>query len=209
MAMPRNMPTVARLQLTLSAIGDMAEMSPTAGAAFPPSCIGEPLPRRGSEAMSQMPRHPLPPQKPLDIDDVRARVDAISDAMAGGLSLTAACELPGMPTPQTVWTWCKRFPEVEDQIAIAALQRADRIADEIIAIADTDPDPHKARVRIDARKWVASKMSPDRYGKRVMVPGEVRIKLTDAQLDARINQFLRKAGLPDLPSGAGAEGEAE
>jgi hypothetical protein len=41
------------------------------------------------------------------------------------------------------------------------------VADEIIYIADTEPDPNKARVRIDARKWWASKVNKKDYGDRV------------------------------------------
>ena len=46
-------------------------------------------------------------------------------------------------------------------------KRADLIADEIVTIADTDPAPNKARVRIDARKWWAAKVNPKKYGERI------------------------------------------
>ena len=36
-----------------------------------------------------------------------------------------------------------------------------------MTIADTDPDPNRARVRIDARKWWAAKVNPKKYGERV------------------------------------------
>jgi hypothetical protein len=45
-------------------------------------------------------------------------------------------------------------------------ERADLVADEIITIADTEPDPNKARVMIDARKWWAARVNPKKYGGR-------------------------------------------
>jgi hypothetical protein len=41
--------------------------------------------------------------------------------------------------------------------------------DEIIHIADTVEDSNRARVMIDARKWIASKMNPSVYGDRIDV----------------------------------------
>jgi hypothetical protein len=38
------------------------------------------------------------------------------------------------------------------------------LIDEVISIADTDPDPKNARVRIDARKWLFEKLAPKKYG---------------------------------------------
>ena len=38
------------------------------------------------------------------------------------------------------------------------------MADEIIQIADAEPDASKARNRIQARQWAASKLKPGQYG---------------------------------------------
>lgn len=46
----------------------------------------------------------------------------------------------------------------------ARLSRADVMADEIIEIVDNEPDPHKARAKMDARKWVAGKLNRGLYG---------------------------------------------
>jgi hypothetical protein len=53
--------------------------------------------------------------------------------------------------------------------ARAREERADMIADEVITIADTDPDPQRARVRIDARKWWAAKVNPRKYADKAEV----------------------------------------
>lgn len=44
---------------------------------------------------------------------------------------------------------------------------ADHAAAEILDIADTEEDQLRSRNRIDARKWLASKFRPQKYGDRV------------------------------------------
>ena len=67
----------------------------------------------------------------------------------------------------TVMRWLEAKPEFRDQYARARERQAHHYAAEIVEIADTEEDPAKARVRIDARKWVASKLLPKAYGERV------------------------------------------
>lgn len=60
--------------------------------------------------------------------------------------------------------WRVRSTALSQLYARARLSRADVIADEIIQIVDTEPDPHKARAKMDARKWVAGKLNRGLYG---------------------------------------------
>jgi hypothetical protein len=46
------------------------------------------------------------------------------------------------------------------QYARAREEQAETLVGEIIEIADLEPDTNRARVRIDARKWYASKVLP-------------------------------------------------
>ena len=48
--------------------------------------------------------------------------------------------------------------------ARAREDRADVLADEIVAIADSAEDPNKGRLQVDARKWAAAKLNAKRYG---------------------------------------------
>jgi hypothetical protein len=41
----------------------------------------------------------------------------------------------------------------------------DLLVDEILHIADTDPDARRARVRIEARKWFFGKLMAKKYGR--------------------------------------------
>ena len=43
------------------------------------------------------------------------------------------------------------------------------LAEETLKIADNDPDPIRARVRIQARQWLAAKYDRETYGDKVDV----------------------------------------
>lgn len=62
--------------------------------------------------------------------------------------------------------WIKKYPEFASNYANAREAQADYHADAIIEIADTEKDASKARNRIDARKWIAGKMKPKKYGEK-------------------------------------------
>ena len=104
----------------------------------------------------------------------------ICAGIASGQSLRAVCRAPGMPDPSTVAKWTVNhrhafFPQYDE----ACRARAALWADEIVEIADdssgdtveTDNGPRanpefaaRSRLRVDARKWIVSKMLPKVYG---------------------------------------------
>lgn len=54
------------------------------------------------------------------------------------------------------------------------------MAESIIDIADDlTEDPNSRRIRVDARKWVLSKLQPDKYGDRVAVEHSVGESVAD------------------------------
>jgi hypothetical protein len=81
--------------------------------------------------------------------------------------LNRICEGSGMPCPATVYNWLDENPTFLEKYARARRLQGDYGVDEIVEIADTEEDPNKARVRIDARKWLASKLNPKKYGDRL------------------------------------------
>lgn len=97
-----------------------------------------------------------------------ATADAICERIAGGESLRTICKDRDMPSPATVFKWLNNQPTFAEQYARAREAQADTIVDEIVDIADRAKDPNKARVQIDARKWVAGKMKPKKYGEKVL-----------------------------------------
>lgn len=84
-----------------------------------------------------------------------------------------------MPSTQTFYIWLQDI-EKSKQYARATEIRADAIFDEIIEIADDSSRDeieledriivenrefiNRSRLRVDARKWIASKLNPKKYG---------------------------------------------
>lgn len=62
--------------------------------------------------------------------------------------------------------------------------RAEMLADEVIEIADDSYDAAKAKNRIAARQWYASKMNPKKYGEKLDLNTGLPISLMSAIMDA-------------------------
>jgi hypothetical protein len=107
--------------------------------------------------------------------------------IAEGESLRRITMEPGMPSHASVYLWLLQRPDFSDKYARARDEQAETLADEIIAIADEPPaevtdDKGISRTdsgwvtwqknRMDARKWVAAKLKPKKYGDRQIVAGD-------------------------------------
>lgn len=121
----------------------------------------------------------------------------VFDAIADGASLKSALRQLN-PTPSYAWAkkTLRNDPELHSQYREAQQDRADRLAEQIIELADT-PMPEglegkersawvqHLRVQIDSRKWVAAKLHPRIYGERLDVSmTETRISITAALAEA-------------------------
>lgn len=111
--------------------------------------------------------------------------DEICGQIAEGRSLRAICGNEGMPDKATVLRWLadERYQSFRDQYARAREAQADALAEEILEIADdgkqdsyvdengntrTDQEViGRSRLRVDARKWLASKLAPKKYGDKI------------------------------------------
>ena len=91
----------------------------------------------------------------------------ICQRIAEGQSRVKVCSDEQMPHRATVHRWANEREDFRDMYARAREDQADSLADEIVDIADSDPDPQRARVRVDARKWVAAKLKSRKYGDKV------------------------------------------
>ena len=122
----------------------------------------------------------------IEYDPVLA--EAILERLADGDSLMSICRDEGMPDERSVRRWARNHGEFGDQYAIARRLGYEKRADELLAIADdasadwidTD-DGHRvlngahvnrARLMIDTRKWLLSKMLPKVYGDHLTVAGD-------------------------------------
>jgi hypothetical protein len=102
----------------------------------------------------------------------------ICSRIASGEALTRVCQDDHLPGITTVYKWLVENATFAEHYTRARADQADTIADEIMLIADTEPDPNRAKVRIDARKWIASKLKPQRYGEKIDISGEISNKIT-------------------------------
>lgn len=96
-------------------------------------------------------------------DRICARIAAGGD----NSSLRVICAEAGMPDRSTFNEWRKRTPELEKQYDRAREDQKETFFDELINIADTEPDPARARNRMDARKWAWARMDPNRFGDKI------------------------------------------
>jgi hypothetical protein len=108
---------------------------------------------------------------------------AICGRLADGEPLTKICKDEAMPVTSTVYKWMMQNPEFASAYARAREEQADTYADDIVSIADdarndtqVDDDGNtivdfdhiqRAKLRVDARKWVAAKLKPKKWGDKV------------------------------------------
>lgn len=108
----------------------------------------------------------------------------IIDAIANGATLHKAL-IDNNLTAGAFYTALHKDRSLSVGYVRAQEIRADLMADEIIDIADTDDDPARARNRIEARKWVASKLHHKRYGDRIDMTVSATLDITATLADAR------------------------
>lgn len=132
--------------------------------------------------------------------------DAICLRLIEGESLRSICKDEAMPGASTVFQWLAARKDFAEQYARAREAQADHMAEEILQIADDGSNDTyqtdaglavnqdviaRSRLRVDARKWLASKMAPKKYGDKIAVGGaddlppiRTAAELSDAQLAA-------------------------
>ena len=145
--------------------------------------------------------------------------DVICIRISEGESLRKILKDEGMPPQSVVYEWLLRHPAFAEQYTRAREEQADTLADEIIAIADEQPEiipvidkrtgeliEHKLdnaflqwqKNRIDARKWTAMKLKPKKYGERVALAGDADspIKVeAEVQAENLLNALLKNSEL--------------
>ena len=144
--------------------------------------------------------------------------DTICARLAGGESLRKICADEGMPGMSSVFRWLadEKNAAFREQYARAREAQAETLAEEILEIADdgrqdtyvdengntrTDQEViGRSRLRVDARKWLAAKMAPKKYGDKVQTEltgkdgGPIETKeLSETELARRVAFLLTSA----------------
>jgi hypothetical protein len=91
-------------------------------------------------------------------------LDEICRRLADGEFLTAICRDPHMPVRRTVHLRVRKDEAFRARYAEARALQVEHLFEQIVTIADEDDNPARARLRIEARKWLVVKLDPDRYG---------------------------------------------
>lgn len=119
--------------------------------------------------------------------------DELCLRIANGKSLNAVCKADDMPSKSLVYIWIANNSEFLDKYREATKQREDFHFDEMLDIADSvEPESSeiaKAKLKIDTRKWVLSRMNPRKYGDKPEAdeeesnaqPVEVIVNVRDAR----------------------------
>lgn len=95
---------------------------------------------------------------------------------------------PDFPDETTIRSWLRRDEELDKQYARAKNEQVEKLVEQIIDIADDDSldmafndegkpfvdHEHIARskLRVDTRKWIASKLKPKKYGDKTTISGD-------------------------------------
>lgn len=117
-----------------------------------------------------------------------ALADEICERLSDGQSLREICRSDDMPAKSTVCKWLALNPAFADQYARAREIQAEALVEESLEIADDASNDwmerqsddgksvgwelngehvQRSRLRVDTRKWFASKLAPKKYGDRV------------------------------------------
>lgn len=120
--------------------------------------------------------------RPSDYSDELA--EKLCQRIAAGESVRRICMDADMPSQPTFYAWLAKHETFLKNYARAREDQADKMAEEILDIADDryqDIDEEgrvnqeaiqRARLRVDTRKWLMSKMAPKKYGDKLAVGGD-------------------------------------
>lgn len=118
--------------------------------------------------------------------------DTILERLALGESLKAICDDADLPHQATVFRWLQINTDFRERYTRAREAQADALFDELLTIADDGRNDwmevhneagevtgyrengeaiRRSALRIDARKWMASKLMPKKYGDKIAHTG--------------------------------------
>lgn len=126
-------------------------------------------------------------------------------------SLKTICSLDDMPDAATVMRWLRDNEAFRDQYTRAKEEQADFLAEEIIEISDDGTNDYmtitkgdqtynvedrevtnRSKLRVEARKWIASKLKPKKYGEKIdMTSGGEKLPAQPLS-DSQVNTILKR-----------------
>lgn len=99
------------------------------------------------------------------------------------IGLVKLCKKHGVGT-EAFYKWIDASEENEKRYARAREAQADYMVEKMLEISDKDKDDekpfvginhiHRARLQVDTRKWIASKLRPKKYGDKLDIEATVK-----------------------------------
>jgi hypothetical protein len=101
--------------------------------------------------------------------------DRLLSLIEEGASLRRACEEVGVAR-RTVRTWLAEFPDFAQEHRAACQLRLQSLSDDVVDLADgavggDNAAVQAARLQVDSRRWLLSKLAPATYGDKIEVAG--------------------------------------
>ena len=99
-------------------------------------------------------------------------VDKMLEEIASGRSVIGLCrEEEWTPNAETWYRWLYKIEGLSNRYTRAKSIQSEYSADQILDIADRADNQNfqVARLQIDARKWVAAKLVPHKYGEKTQI----------------------------------------
>ena len=117
-------------------------------------------------------------------------VDEIMNGIADGTPLREICRREGMPNWRTVNDWLEADEEMAARFARAREIGFDAIAEDILSNVDNvkaiSEHIQRSKLRVDARKWAASKLKPGTYGEKLALDHSGALNVTIGKDDAAL-----------------------
>ena len=144
--------------------------------------------------------------------------DYICDQIANGVPITQICERSDMPGVKTFYAWLDTYPSFQQAYVRARTRQGELSASQIKELCDEPPRmitrPDGSQVvdngwvtwqknRVEARKWIAAKLTPKVYGEKLTVDGmttnnnTLALNMSTQQLAAELHKLALGGALPD------------
>lgn len=113
-------------------------------------------------------------------------IEFVSAHIAEGMTIGRLAEFIECSRPMLSF-WINQTEERKNSVLAARKLKADKLAEDALDIADeadgsSSSAVNKARLQVDTRKWMASKLDPEGYGEKAQ--NEVNISIGDLHLQA-------------------------
>ncbi len=143
--------------------------------------------KKSSTPQAKKPQTPKPPKDhkpkengrpPIYTPELAIRV--CEQIATSNMSLRTICKMEGMPSVATILKWLRDDEGgFAGQYARAKEEQADLLVEDMLDISEHTNEDHTAftganvvqrdKLRIETRKWIASKLKPKKYGDKLDV----------------------------------------